>query len=170
MQPWADDVHRELTRAGVRLFGYVPDGGHKRLIELCLADNFMLAVVLTTEEEGIGLAAGAWLGGMRSALLMQSSGVGNTVNVLGLLKTCRFPLTIVVTMRGEPGEFNSWQVPMGEGTQASFETMGVKVVRASTVQEVAPLVAAALRSDQATAVLISQKVIGIKSFQDQTNQ
>ena len=170
MQPWADDVHRELTRAGVRLVGYVPDGGHKRLIELCLADKSMRAVVLTTEEEGIGLAAGAWLGGMRSALLMQSSGVGNTVNVLGLLKTCRFPLTIVVTMRGEPGEFNSWQVPMGEGTQASFETMGVKVVRASTAQEVAPLVAAALRSDQATAVLISQKVIGIKSFQDQTNQ
>ena len=170
MQPWADEVHRELTRAGVRIVGYVPDGGHKRLIELCLADKSMRSVALTTEEDGIGLAAGAWLGGTKSALLMQSSGVGNIVNVLGILKTCRFPLTIVVTMRGEAGEFNSWQVPMGEGTQASFETMGVKVVRASAAGEVAPLVAAALKSDQATAVLISQKVIGIKSFQDQTNQ
>jgi sulfopyruvate decarboxylase alpha subunit len=170
MQPWADEVHRELKRAGVRLVGYVPDGGHKRLIELCLADKAMRAVVLTTEEEGIGLAAGAWLGGAPSVLLMQSSGVGNTVNVLGILKTCRLPLTIIVTMRGEPGEFNSWQVPMGEGTQASFETMGVKVVRASTAQEVVPLVASALKNDQATAVLISQKVIGIKSFQEQTNQ
>jgi sulfopyruvate decarboxylase alpha subunit len=169
-QPWAEEVHRELVRAGVRVVGYVPDAGHKRLIELCLADKSMRAVVLTTEEEGIGLAAGAWLGGARSALLMQSSGVGNTVNVLGILKTCRFPLTIVVTMRGEAGEFNSWQVPMGEGTQASFETMGVAVKRASAADEVAPLVAAALKSDQATAVLISQKVIGIKSFQDQTNQ
>src|SRR5882672_4470091 len=130
----------------------------------------MRAVVLTTEEEGIGLAAGAWLGGAKSALLMQSSGVGNTVNVLGLLKTCAIPLVMIVTMRGEAGEFNSWQVPMGEGTPASFETMGVKVVRASSAQEVAPLVAAALKSQQATAVLISQKVIGIKSFQDQTNQ
>jgi sulfopyruvate decarboxylase alpha subunit len=170
MQPWADDVHGELKKAGVRLVGYVPDGGHKRLIELCLADKSMRAVVLTTEEEGIGLAAGAWLGGTKSALLMQSSGVGNIVNVLGILKTCRFPLTIIVTMRGEAGEFNSWQVPMGEGTQASFEIMGVKVVRASAAGEVAPLVAAALKSDQATAVLISQKVIGIKSFQEQTNQ
>ena len=170
MQPWADDVHRELTKAGVRIVGYVPDGGHKRLIELCVADKAMRAVVLTTEEEGIGLATGAWLGGARSALLMQSSGVGNIVNVLGILKTCRFPLTIVVTMRGEPGEFNSWQVPMGEGTQACFETMGVSVKRASSAEEVAPLVAAALKSEQATAVLISQKVIGIKSFQDQTNQ
>src|SRR5262245_57700260 len=170
MQPWADEIHRELKRAGVRLVGYVPDGGHKRLIELCLADKAMRAVVLTTEEEGIGLAAGAWLGGAPSVLLMQSSGVGNTVNGLGILKTCRFPLTIIVTMRGEPGEFNSWQVPMGEATHASFETMGVKVVRASSAQEVAPLVAAALKSEQATAVLISQKVIGIKSFQEQTNQ
>ena len=170
MQPWADEVHRELTRAGVRIVGYVPDAGHKRLIELCLADKSMRAVVLTTEEEGIGLAAGAWLGGGRSVLLMQSSGVGNVVNVLGLLKTCRFPLVMVVTMRGEAGEFNSWQVPMGEGTQASFETMGVSVKRASSAAEVAPLVAAALKGEQATAVLISQKVIGIKSFQDQTNQ
>jgi sulfopyruvate decarboxylase alpha subunit len=170
MQPWAGEVHRELARAGVRIVGYVPDAGHKRLIELCLADKSMRAVVLTTEEEGIGLAAGAWLGGARSVLLMQSSGVGNTVNVLGLLKTCGFPLVTIVTMRGEAGEFNSWQVPMGGGTQASFETMGVAVKRASAASEVAPLVAAALKADQATAVLISQKVIGIKSFQDQTNQ
>jgi sulfopyruvate decarboxylase alpha subunit len=170
MQPWADEVHRELNKAGVRIVGYVPDAGHKRLIELCLADKAMRTVVLTTEEEGIGLAAGAWLGGARSALLMQSSGVGNIVNVLGILQTCRFPLTVVVTMRGEAGEFNSWQVPMGEGTQASFETMGVSVKRANAAAEIAPLVAAALKSDQAVAVLISQKVIGIKSFQDQTNQ
>ena len=170
MQPWADEVHRELTRAGVRFVGYVPDGGHKRLIELCLADKSMRAVVLTTEEEGIGLAAGAWLGGGRSVLLMQSSGVGNVVNVLGILKTCRFPLVMIVTMRGEAGEFNAWQVPMGEGTQAAFETMGVSVKRASAPGEVAPLVAAALKGEQAAAVLISQKVIGIKSFQDQTDQ
>jgi sulfopyruvate decarboxylase alpha subunit len=170
MQSWADEVHRELTKAGVRVVGYVPDAGHKRLIELCLADKAMRTVVLTTEEEGIGLAAGAWLGGARSALLMQSSGVGNIVNVLGILQTCRFPLTIVVTMRGEAGEFNSWQVPMGKGTQVSFETMGVSVKRANTAAEIAPLVAAAMKSDQAVAVLISQKVIGIKSFQDQTNQ
>src|SRR5215831_21067079 len=137
MQPWAQEVHRELKAAGVRVVGYVPDAGHKRLIELCHADKAMRAVVLTTEEEGIGLAAGAWLGGQRSVLLMQSSGVGNTVNVLGLLKTCAIPLVTIVTMRGEPGEFNSWQVPMGQATQAAFEAMGVKVVRASSAEEVA---------------------------------
>jgi sulfopyruvate decarboxylase alpha subunit len=167
---WPAEIHRELKAAGVGIVGYVPDAGHKRLIELCQADKSMRAVVLTTEEEGIGLAAGAWLGGKPSVLLMQSSGVGNTVNVLGLLKTCGFPLVMIVTMRGEAGEFNSWQVPMGEGTQAAFETMGVKVKRASSADEVAPLVASALKDRQATAVLISQNVIGIKSFQEQTDK
>ena len=89
----------------------------------------MRAVVLSTEEEGIGLAAGAWLGGERSVLLMQSSGVGNVVNVLGTVKECRFPLVTIVTMRGEEGEFNPWQVPMGQATRAVLEAMGTVVHR-----------------------------------------
>ncbi len=96
--------------------GYVPDAGHKRLIELCQADARMRSVVLSTEEEGIGLAAGAWLGGQRSVLLMQSSGVGNIINALAMVRECRFPLLVLVTMRGENGEFNPWQVPMGQAT------------------------------------------------------
>src|SRR5712664_3457444 len=161
---WAGEVHREFTAAGVRVVGYVPDAGHKRLIELCHADRKMRAVVLSTEEEGIGLAAGAWLGGEKSVLLMQSSGVGNVINAAGLLKTCRIPLVSLVTMRGQQGEFNSWQVPMGEATPAVLEAMDVRVRRAARADEIAPLVAEALRQEQATAVLISQGVIGIKSF------
>jgi len=98
---WPEAIHRELAAAQIRLVGYVPDAGHKRLIELCQADKSMRAVVLSTEEEGIGLAAGAWLGGARSVLLMQSSGVGNVINALGTIKECRFPLVTIVTMRGE---------------------------------------------------------------------
>ena len=167
---WPEEIHRELKSAGVRIVGYVPDAGHKRLIELCQADKAMRAVVLTTEEEGIGLAAGAWLGGMRSVLLMQSSGVGNIINVLGTVQVCGFPLLIVITMRGEQGEFNPWQVPMGRATPPVLEAMGMRVQRASAPNEIARLVAAALEADEATAVLISQSVIGIKSFQEQRSQ
>ena len=167
---WPEQVHRELSVAGVRIVGYVPDAGHKRLIELCRGDKKIRAVVLTTEEEGIGLAAGAWLGGEKCVLLMQSSGVGNLVNVLGMVQVCRFPLVMIVTMRGEQGEFNPWQVPMGRATPQVLETMGVSVRRASDAQEVAPLVAQALRGETAVAVLVSQSVIGIKSFQEQTEQ
>jgi sulfopyruvate decarboxylase alpha subunit len=168
---WPEDIHRELSAAGVRIVGYVPDAGHKRLIELCRADKKMRAVVLTTEEEGIGLAAGAWLGGERSALLMQSSGVGNIVNVLGMVRECRFPLVTLVTMRGEQGEFNPWQVPMGQAVRPVLEAMGTVVQYVEKEDEVKPVVNAALRlafnSYASVAVLISQRLIGIKSFQEQ---
>jgi sulfopyruvate decarboxylase alpha subunit len=175
MQPdWPAEVHRELAAAGVQLVGYVPDAGHKRLIELCQADAAMRAVVLTTEEEGIGLAAGAWLGGEKTALLMQSSGVGNLINVLGMVKVCRFPLVMIVTMRGEQGEFNPWQVPMGEATARVLETMGVAVRQAGEAQAVAAHVRTALarayEAQGAEAVLVAQRVVGIKSFQEQANQ
>jgi len=175
MQPdWPKDVHKELVGAGVSVVGYVPDAGHKRLIELCHADKSMKAVPLTTEEEGIGLVAGAWLGGEKSVLLMQSSGVGNLINVLGMVKVCRFPLVLVVTMRGERGEFNPWQVPMGENTARVLETMSVAVRQAGDAQTVAGHVHAALglayETQGAQAVLIAQQVIGIKSFQEQRNQ
>ena len=176
MQPedWPAEIHRELAAARVRQVGYVPDAGHKRLIELCQADKTMRAVVLTTEEEGIGLVAGAWLGGERSVLLMQSSGVGNTINVLGMVKECRFPLLSIITMRGEQGEFNPWQVPMGQATRAVLEAMGTIVQYAGSAQEVAPAVNAALRlayhSHASVAVLISQRLVGIKSFQDQASR
>jgi len=171
---WPEAIHRELVEAKVRLVGYVPDAGHKRLIELCQAERTMRAVVLSTEEEGIGLATGAWLGGERSALLMQSSGVGNIINVLGTVRECRFPLVTLVTMRGEEGEFNPWQVPMGQATRAVLEAMGTIVQRPPSAEEIGPTVNAALRlaynSYASVAILIPQRVIGIKSFQEQTDQ
>jgi sulfopyruvate decarboxylase alpha subunit len=171
---WSLEVHRVLSEADISLVGYVPDAGHKRLIELCQADSSMRAVPLTTEEEGVGLALGAWLGGKGSALLLQSSGVGNMVNVLGTVRECCLPFLMIVTMRGEDGEFNPWQVPMGTATPKVLEAMGVRVRRAEEASEVAMVVRAALaeayEGDAAVAVLISQTVIGIKSFQEQRDR
>ena len=171
---WPHEIYDVLKRAGVTVVGYVPDAGHKRLIELCLADRDVRCVVLSTEEEGIGLAAGAWLGGARSALLMQSSGVGNCINVLGMTHECRFPLLVLVTMRGEQGEFNPWQVPMGRATRSVLESMSVAVHRVTEAREIAAGVAAAagraFADNSAQAVLIAQQLIGIKSFQEQAAQ
>src|SRR5687768_12471630 len=165
---WPEQIHRELLAAKIRVVGYVPDAGHKRLIELCQGEKSMRAVVLTTEEEGIGLAAGAWLGGQRAALLMQSSGVGNCINLLSLAKSCRFPLVMLVTMRGEWAEFNPWQVPMGTKTQAALELMDVLVYRVERGEEAGETVAAALdiafNGGLSTAVLLSQRLIGAKQW------
>ena len=123
---WPDAVFRALKGAGVGHMSYVPDAGHARLIELFHADREVVTNVLTTEEEGVAIAAGAWLGGQRSVLLMQSSGVGNCINMLSLINTCRFPFLTFITMRGEWAEFNPWQVPMGTGTAAALAAVGVR--------------------------------------------
>lgn len=165
---WPEAIHRELAAAQIRLVGYVPDAGHKRLIELCQVDKSMRAVVLSTEEEGIGLAAGAWLGGARSVLLMQSSGVGNVINALGTIKECRFPLVTIVTMRGEEGEFNPWQVPMGLATETCLAAVGVRCLRADAPEPLVETVNAAAKlayeADQQVAVIIGQRMLGEKKW------
>jgi sulfopyruvate decarboxylase alpha subunit len=165
---WRDGVFAALKAAEIRQVGYVPDAGHARLIELCHADPEIRAVPLTSEEEGVALAAGAWLGGQRAALLMQSSGVGNCINMLSLTKNCRFPLVMLVTMRGEWAEFNPWQVAMGTKTQAALELLDVLVYRVERAGDAAETVAAALdiafNGSLATAVLLSQRLIGAKRW------
>jgi sulfopyruvate decarboxylase alpha subunit len=165
---WPDAVFEILQEFGVRQVAYVPDAGHAQLIARAHAEPAMTPVVLTTEEEGVALAAGAALGGARSVLLMQSSGVGNCVNMLSLIRLCGFPFLTLVTMRGEWGEFNPWQVPMGSATPDALRLAGVQVLRADASAEAADVVRAAAvmayEAATATAVLLSQRLIGAKDF------
>lgn len=165
---WQEAIYRCLKDAGVRQVAYVPDAGHAHVIRRVQADPEIRDIVLTTEEEGVALAAGAWLGGQRAVLLMQSSGVGNCVNMFSLLASCRFPFVTLVTMRGEYAEFNSWQGPMGRTAQQAMELMGITVHRASDPDEVEDVVSAALDAaflaGEQVAVLLSQKLIGRKKW------
>lgn len=165
---WQEDIYRILKQGQVRQVAYVPDAGHAHLINRVHEDPAMRAVVLTTEEEGVASVCGAWLGGDRAVLLMQSSGVGNCINMLSLIKNCRFPFLTLVTMRGEWAEFNPWQAPMGKATQASLELMGITVLRAVRESEVAETVQAAFdavfEGGEPVAVLLSQSLIGRKKW------
>jgi sulfopyruvate decarboxylase alpha subunit len=165
---WPDAVYEALLAAGVKQVAYVPDAGHRRLIELAHANSDLTTVVLTTEEEGIAVLAGAYLGGQKGVLLMQSSGVGNCINALALPAECRIPLLMLVTMRGEWGEFNPWQVAMGQATPSALEAMGVIVLRADDAERIVETVQAgaglAFDSGRMVAVLIGQRAIGAKVF------
>jgi sulfopyruvate decarboxylase alpha subunit len=165
---WPTQIYGVLKEAQIRQASYVPDAGHARLIELLHADAEIQTTVLTTEEEGIALAAGAWLGGQRAVLLMQSSGVGNCINMLSLIANCRIPFLTLITMRGEWAEFNPWQVPMGRATPQALEIMGVQVIRVDNPEDLAEAVSAAAAmafdGDQAIAILISQSLIGRKQW------
>jgi sulfopyruvate decarboxylase alpha subunit len=165
---WQDRLYDLLRRHGVTQFAYVPDAGHRVLIDRSLADPEVRSVALTTEEEGVALVAGADLGGGRAVLLLQSSGVGNCINMLSLIKGGRFPFLALVSMRGDFGEGNPWQFPMGQAVEPVLQAMGVLCVRVERAEEVVPTVEAALtmvfQSGQAVAVLLTQKLIGAKQF------
>lgn len=166
---WQESIFSILKQGDVRQVAYVPDAGHSHVIRRVQADPQIRDIVLTTEEEGVALVSGAWLGGQRAVLLMQSSGAGNCVNMLSLLQSGRFPFLALITMRGEYAEFNPWQCPMGQATQGALELMGVTVLRASTPEEVPDVVSAALDAafdgGQQVAVLLSQRLIGRKKWQ-----
>ncbi|HUF87344.1 MAG TPA: hypothetical protein VMM59_08175 [Thermohalobaculum sp.] len=165
---WSSDVHAAMQARRIATVATVPDGGLTRLLGLCEADAGTRVVTLSTEEEGVGILAGLWLGGQRGMLALQSSGVGNCINALGYALTLRAPCLMLVTMRGQWGEFNPWQVPMGQATPAVLEAMGVKVFPVDRAQEVGETFAAAadlaFHGNFSAAVLIGQRIIGAKGF------
>ena len=170
---WSKPVHKLFQEHDIEQVAIVPDAGHADLIRLCESDKKMSVIRLTSEEQGVSLLGGAWLGGKKGVLLMQSSGVGNCINMLSLSTSCQFPLLILVTMRGDHAEFNPSQVPMGDATETVLAAMGVLVRRADTHEDVVQEVSGALRMTYNTfrpmAVLIGQKVIGAKDFRKLTH-
>jgi sulfopyruvate decarboxylase alpha subunit len=165
---WQHDIYDRLRRHGVTQISYVPDAGHSILIDRSLADPEVRSIPLTTEEEGVALIAGADLGGARGVLLMQSSGVGNCINMLSLIKGARTPFLTLVSMRGDFGEGNPWQFAMGQATETVLAAMGMICLRIERREDVVPTMTAALTmvfgSGQAVAVLLSQRLIGAKPF------
>jgi sulfopyruvate decarboxylase alpha subunit len=165
---WQEKLYECLRKGGVDTFSYVPDAGHKILIERSIADPDANAIALTSEQEGVALAIGCHLGGQKSVLLMQSSGLGNCVNYLSLVQGGGFPFLTLISMRGEYGEGNPWQIPMGRAVKPVFEAMGGSCLVAERAEEVVGAAEAAMtmvfQSGQSVALLLSQKLIGAKAF------
>lgn len=165
---WPDELYEVLKSRDIKHCAYVPDAGHTRLINRMIEDENVQDVVLTTEEEGIGYLSGVWLAGQRGVLLMQCSGAGNCINMLSLTASYRFPLLMIITMRGEWAEFNPMQVAMGKATEKLLELMGVNCYRVEHEEDVADVVAAgadhAFNGDQSVAIILSQRLIGRKKW------
>ncbi len=165
---WSKALFDLLVESGVSLFSYVPDAGNKALIELADRHNETRAVLLSTEEEGVAMCAGADLVGARAVLCMQSSGVGNCPNMLSLVTGGRFPMLMIVSMRGDYGEMNPWQYPMGQAVEPVLKAMGIltfRVERADELEEAArAAIAAAFSGGQGVALILSQRFLGAKAF------
>lgn len=169
-QEWADDVLQILKTHNISIVATVPDAGLSRLLELCRADPCLRVVTLSSEQEGIGMGLGAWLGHGRLLLCMQSSGTGNCINALALPAVTQTPCLMLITMRGESGETNPWQVPMGRAVRPVLDAMNVNCMEAKTADQVKSLLDQAAKlafhERQAVALLIHQSVLGVKRFDE----
>lgn len=167
-EDWSRVIFDKLAAAGVTLFSYVPDFGNTSLVEMAEVDNRTTAVLLSSEQEGVALCAGADLVGGRGVLLMQSSGVGNVPNMLSLVQSGRFPMLMIVTMRGEYGEQNPWQYPMGQAVVPVLEAMGIQCIRVERDDELEQAtdaaISAAFVAEQGVALILTQKFLGAKAF------
>ncbi len=165
---WKDQLYYSLKALNITQVVYVPDAGHAKLIDRCLADPEIDCFPLVNEFEAVGVCVGAWAGGRRSCALMQSSGVGNLVNALGLVHSVGAPFFAIATMRGEWGEFNGWQTPMGQAIPKVLEATRVVVNRAEKSTDVIPVTEAsgrlAFNSYLPVFSLISQRATGAKIF------
>ncbi|HJO74307.1 MAG TPA: phosphonopyruvate decarboxylase [Rhodospirillales bacterium] len=165
---WSSELFNLFRDGGVTLFPFIPDAGNARLIELATAHNETRPVLLTSEEEGVAVCAGADLVGKRGVLCMQSSGVGNCPNFLSLAKGGDFPILLMVSMRGDYGEQNPWQYPMGQAVDPILHAMGVLTFWVERSEDLKTAATAALsasgKGGQSAALILSQKFLGAKAF------
>ena len=165
---WAKDVHDALDEFGVSQVGYVPDGGMKNVIRYCSENPKMHAIPLASEEEGPCLVAGAWLGGEKAALVMQSSGIGNCINTFSMLEVCQFPCLVLVSHRASWSEGNRWQIPMGQRGPDYFKMAGFHAHFVESGEDAGEIVTAAANQAYNTlngvGVFFSQRVMGVKKF------
>ena len=124
---WAVGVCAGVHAAGSRDVVYVPDNPLSHVLgEFSERFRDVRLVLATREEEAFGIAAGLYLGGRRPAVMLQSSGLGNSLNAItSLVLPYQIPMLILVSMRGDPGEWNSAQVPMGRAVRSIFDAIGI---------------------------------------------
>lgn len=162
---WSRVVFEALRAADVTVAAYVPDIVLSSLIAQLEADPSVQAICCTREEEAIGVLAGAALGGRRGVLLMQSSGLGNSINALtSLTEPYRFPLLAVVSPRGDIGEWNPSQVPMGRILRPTLDLLGIQHVTAEDTaalgSQIAGLARQVYEAQARYAVILSPLLTG----------
>lgn len=169
---WQREIHSGLRDAGVEVVTHLPDSMTDELIESVRMDDEMEDVLITREEEGVGILSGNWLGGRRGALICQSSGLANTFNALASLSIpARIPFVGIVTRRGGLGEFNLAQVPAGYNLPQILDDMGIRnrtLGPSDDIEEVVYMATVSAFSTQTPyIVLLDSTLTGFKSEAEQ---
>jgi sulfopyruvate decarboxylase alpha subunit len=166
-QSWAKHVADVLRRNDIRLYATVPDYIVSHVLDVLWADPECRVVTTTREEEAVGLLSGAWLAGHRGALLMQNSGLGNCTNALASLNMASMiPMVLVMSHRGDLGEFNPAQVPMGRAVTHILDALSIRWIRPTSIAELEQqtdgLVKLCYVSAQPVAIVLPSELTGGK--------
>jgi len=139
---WAAGVCAGIRAVGSRHVVYVPDNPLSHVLRQLERDfSEIRTIVATREEEAFGIAAGLYLGGLKPTVMLQSSGLGNSLNALAsLLLPYKIPALIIISMRGDAGEWNDAQVPMGRALRGLCDTVGLPHATAEAPESTAETV------------------------------
>jgi len=165
--PWAQDVVAALKAAHVRFINYLPDAMGEQIFRIVREDPSFELLPLAREEEGVGVVCGQALGGVRGALVMPVSGLGNAINALASLAIpYKFALPMIIAHRGALGEFNQAQVAMGQAALDILAALRIPCIELKEEKDVPKLTEGALRlcysSESPVAIMISTQVAGWK--------
>jgi len=166
---WADIVLECLKANRVQTLVHIPDTVLTGLIRMAEADDAFDVLCPTREEEGVGILCGAYLGGRNGALLMQNSGLGNAANILGSLAVpYQIPMLLLISQRGELGEFNTVQVGMGQALRPTLDGLDIQHFTMEREDEAAKIMTGAIKlaymTDRPVAVIVSPLLSGGKSL------
>lgn len=169
-RPWHEIVIDVLKRHEVRLVTYVPDNALRPLIDAAHADPYFTTFSTAREEEALGIIAGAWMGGMRGILLMQTSGFGTLANVIASLAVpFQIPTLMMVSERGTLGEFNIGQALVARTMRPVLDSIAVEHHTITRPDEVEFIVDRSIRQAVATqapaCLILSPLLTGGKVFQ-----
>jgi sulfopyruvate decarboxylase alpha subunit len=169
MSDWSSRLVDSLKANQIEFVAHVPDEVTGHVLTLLEADPAVAVVSVTREEEGVGVLAGAALGGKRGALIIQGSGVGNAINALASLCVgSQIPLLMIISERGRLGEFNPVQIPLGRAMPRIFEALGIQSFWINTIDEIGPLLdgaaGLAFASSLPVALLLPTTLTGGKTL------
>ncbi|MGH8057193.1 MAG: thiamine pyrophosphate-binding protein [Candidatus Entotheonellia bacterium] len=164
---WAHCIIEQWKAYQIRFISYVPDAIGEHLLKIARQDDFFEILPLAREEEGVGVVAGQYVGGQRGALLLPTAGVGNAINALASLAIpYQIPVPLFIGFRGELGEFNAAQVPMGQALRPILDALRIPYFMLSHPGEVTTVVEGALKLayalEQPVALIISTQLAGWK--------
>src|SRR5438552_11267544 len=164
---WAHTILDAFRAEDIRNLVFLPDTVMGRLLALAEEDPFFRLVGVHREEEAVGILSGLFLGNQRGAMLIQSSGLGNTLNALGSLAMAyHIPFPMLVSLRGELGEFNPAQLQMGRAVPGCLDALNIRHVTLRTEADLETIVTGALKTcytaEEPFGLLLSAQLTGWK--------